>query len=74
MCVHVHVCVCVCGNPPPPSLSLGSGSSAIYNSELFTTRAIILKKYVDEDTSLQVQVLYALQVAVTKLEHPPSEC
>ena len=40
---------------------------------MFVKRATVLRKYVDEDRELQVQILYALQVVVTKLEHPPSK-
>ncbi len=58
---------------PPPPLPSGSGTSVIYNEDMFVKRATVLKKYVDEDRELQVQILYALQVVVTKLEHPPSK-
>ena len=33
----------------------------------------MLKKYVNENYDLQVEVLYALQLAIAKLEHPPSK-
>ena len=33
---------------------------------------IVLKKYVNMNKDLQLEVLYALQIAVAKLEHPPS--
>ena len=47
-------------------------TSVIYND---VKRATVLKKYVDEDRELQVEILYALQVVITKLEHPPvSSC
>ncbi len=54
-------------------MTVGSGNSTIYNEAMFVKRATVLKKYVDEDRDLQVQILYALQVSITKLEHPPSE-
>ena len=34
----------------------------------------MLKKYVDKKENLQLEVLYAFQIAVAKLLHPPSEC
>ena len=34
---------------------------------------IVLKRYVDNKTLLQLEVLYAFQIAVAKIEHPPSE-
>ena len=34
---------------------------------------IVLKRYVDNKTPLQLEVLYAFQIAVAKIEHPPSE-
>ncbi len=71
VCVTVYVCVCVC--VCVTVLIAGSGTSAIFNEDLFMKRATVLKKYADEKRELQLQILYALQVAITKLEHPPSE-
>ena len=34
---------------------------------------MVLKKYVNENYDLQVEVLCALQLAIAKLEHPPSK-
>ena len=34
----------------------------------------MLKKFVDKKENLQLEVLYAFQIAVAKLLHPPSEC
>ena len=34
---------------------------------------MVLKKYVDVNHDLQVEVLYALQISIAKLEHPPSK-
>ena len=50
----------------------GSGQSAIFQDERFNKRMIVLKKYVNMNKDLQLEVLYALQIAVAKLEHPPS--
>ena len=33
-----------------------------------------MKKYVNKKENLQLEVLYAFQIAVAKLLHPPSEC
>ena len=63
----------------------GSGTSAIFGEELFNQRALVLLRYVQSsapptaaaaassEDELQVEVLCALQVAVAKLNHPPSE-
>ena len=40
----------------------------------FSRRVIVLKKYVAKKETLQLEVLYAFQIAVAKLLHPPSEC
>ena len=39
----------------------GSGTSAVFEDERFKKRLMILKKYVDENQDLQMDVLYALQ-------------
>ena len=66
----------------PPHLLLGSGMTAIFNEELFNKRALVLTRYVQSpspskelpsDDDPQLEVLNALQLAVAKLEHPPSE-
>jgi len=49
----------------------GSGTSAVFEDECFKKRLMVLKKYVDENQDLQMEVLYALQITVAKLEHPP---
>ena len=51
----------------------GEGSSAQFREESFKKRAISIKKYVDENKDLQLRVLYALQIAVAHLQHPPGE-
>lgn len=33
----------------------------------------MLKRYVNNEAHLQLEVLYAFQIAVAKIEHPPSE-
>ena len=33
----------------------------------------MLKRYVDNKTHLQLEVLYAFQIAVAKIDYPPSE-
>ena len=50
-----------------------SGDSARFESETFSKRAQLIKKYVENDADLQLRVLYALQIAVTQLRHPPGE-
>ena len=62
VCVLYEVCA-----------AIGSGSSAVFGEENFAKRALSIKKYVDEDKDLQLRVLYALQIAVAKLQHPPGE-
>ena len=45
----------------------------ILKEEIFHERCLELKKYVPSGSiSLQVQVLYELQVGATKLEYQPS--
>ncbi len=69
--------------PPPPSLSsltlvesqpdsllIGSGQCARFTAEPFNKRLIVVRKYVDESEELQLQILYALQLATAKLRHP----
>jgi len=51
----------------------GSGTSAVFEDERFKRCLMVLKKYVDENQDLQMEVLYALQITVAKLEHPPSK-
>ena len=51
----------------------GSGTTAVLDNERFKKRLMVLKKYVDESQDLQMEVLYALQITVAKLEHPPSK-
>ena len=58
---------------PRLSLPAGSGTTAVFNYGCFKRRLVVLKKYVDENQDLQVEVLYALQLAIANLEHPPSK-
>ena len=51
----------------------GSGTSAVFEDKRFKKRLMVLKKYVDESQDLQMEILYALQITVAKLEHPPSK-
>ena len=53
--------------------SVDKGSSACYSEELFQKRLIVLTRYANGDERLGLEVLLALQVAVAKLDHPPSE-
>lgn len=41
--------------------------------EIFVTKCIELKEYTSENISMQVHVLYDLQIGATKLGHPPSK-
>ena len=50
---------------------IGSGSEAIFTSNLFEKRMELVKLYLKSDEQ-GLEVLYALQVAVAKLSHPPS--
>ena len=52
---------------------IGSGASARIVEELFCKRVVLIKKYVGSDRDLQLRVLYALQVVLAKLQHPPGE-
>lgn len=49
----------------------GSGSNAHFREEDFSKRAVSINKYVVENKELQLRVLYALQISVAKLKHPP---
>eukprot|EP00731_Ephydatia_muelleri_P015324 Em0008g1044a len=49
----------------------GKGSNAHYAEEMFHRRLVILRKYVNSDENLELEVLLALQAAVAKLDHPP---
>ena len=53
--------------------SVDKGSSVCYSEELFQKRLIVLTRYANGDDRLGLEVLLALQVAVAKLDHPPSE-
>ena len=57
------ICACVAGK----------GSNAHYAEEMFPRRLVILTKHVNSDENLELVVLLALQAAVAKLDHPPSE-
>ena len=50
---------------------LGEGSDCRFADELFKYKLLLLKKHVNENEALQLEMLYATQVAVTKLKHPP---
>ena len=49
----------------------GSGQTTLFNASLFEKRMELLKIYSLEGQGLEV--LYALQVAVSHLSHPPSK-
>lgn len=49
------------------------GSNARFEEDTFLKRAQLIKKYVGKDRELQLSVLYALQRAVTELQHPPGK-
>ena len=54
------------------SVFLGSGNTTLFQSEEFKRRsAVVLKKYVDSKQNLQLEILYAFQITVAKLNHPP---
>ena len=57
------ICACVAGK----------GSNAHLARDLFETRLEILTKHVNSDENLEFEVLLALEMAVAKLDHPPSE-
>ncbi len=54
----------------PDCLFIGSGQSARFTDEPFNKRLIVVRKYVDESEDLQLQILYALQLATAKLHYP----
>ena len=56
-----------------PFVRTGEGKSCLFTEEIFKNRLLLLKRHVDENESLQLEILYASQVAVTKLKHPPSK-
>ena len=45
----------------------------IFTEEIFKNRLLLLKRHADENEALQLEILYASQVAVTKIKHPPSK-
>jgi hypothetical protein len=49
----------------------GRGKSAKFSSDDFGRRLIVLKKYADTSKDLHLEILYAFQSGVHKLEHPP---
>ena len=51
----------------------GSGDSAIYDSELFKRRCPLLKHFVDNDDCLQEEVIYGLQVTLSRKHHPKGQ-
>ena len=55
------------------SVDKGSSACYMYSEELFQKRLIVLTRYANGDDRLGLEVLLALQVAVAKLDHPPSE-
>ena len=59
----LHICPCC----------LDKGSDACYSEELFQKRLFVLTGYANGNDRLGLEVLMALQEAVTKLDHPPSE-
>ena len=57
------ICACVAGK----------GSNAHYTEEMFHQRLVILRKCVNSDENLELEVLLALEMAVAKLDDPPIE-
>lgn len=62
-------------SPPLPPLTLpaGSGTTVVFDADCFKRRLVVLKKYVNENPDFQVEVLYALQISIAKLDHLPSK-
>ena len=54
-------------------LTTGSGDSAIYDSELFERRCPVLKHFVDNDDCLQEEIIYGLQVTLSRKKHPKGQ-
>ena len=50
----------------------GDGDSCILSDDEFRHRLTVVKKCVDENEYLQVQVLNAVQISMEHLKHPPS--
>ena len=53
-------------NVPP----VGAGDSAIFSEDLFRKRCPVLKKYVEGNPELQLQVIYGIQVTLAQKQHP----
>ncbi len=46
------------------------GQNAQFREEDFKKRLIVVKKYSDVSEDLQLEILYALQLAIARLRHP----
>ncbi len=46
------------------------GRNAQFREEDFKKRLIVVKKYSDVSEDLQLEILYALQLAIARLSHP----
>ena len=55
-------------------LPVGAGDSAIFSEDLFRKRCPVLKKYVEGDPELQLQVIYGIQVTLAQKQHPKGMC
>ena len=51
----------------------GDGDSCILSDDEFRHRLTVVKKCVDENEYLQVQVLNAVKISMEHLKHPPSK-
>ena len=52
----------------------GHGKSAKFSSDDFKRRSIVLKKYADNSKDLHMETLYAFQLGMHQLDHPPRTC
>ena len=50
-----------------------NGSEDSCDIVLFGARIPLLKKYIDNNSSLELQALFALQTLAVQLDHPPGE-
>ena len=48
----------------------GSGDSVVYKSDLLVRRCPVLKHFVDHHSNLQIDIIYGLQVTLSKKQHP----
>jgi hypothetical protein len=53
-------------------LTADDSSNYRVDSDVIKSRAVLLNKYLDHSAKLELLALYALQLLVHRLQHPPS--